>query len=244
MRINIYILSVYIMSDHSIEIKEIKNNLVIIKQKIIELKRSGLRYLPGKFNMDIFWDYKDRLETVDREIAENEQIIIELEFKKSELEEKDKEILLKWIDTLSRASHKLVIKYDNIEFNLSDETLDIGTLSSFNGKQIRHISKHSIDVPNLWNKTPKAVMLLYCIIKDIIENNNFEIKDKFLDYSGYISIYKTQLWITDKRLPAKIGDYVSSLNSLLKNSSSWYEITKKRWGNPQIFQKISTNKSS
>lgn len=137
---------------------------------------------------------------------------------------------------------EILFSYWNIKFNLQKRTLEIWNKRWKH--KITNIDKFRPTQSNLWNKTPTAIMLLYCIIMSAT-NNDFVIKDKFSDYRRYIDKYRLLLWINKNReLPANFDDYVSTINTLLELSQSGYEITHKKWSTPRMFRKAITNKSS
>lgn len=130
-------------------------------------------------------------------------------------------------------SESYVVEYWDISFNLHDKTLNVGMMYWL--KQIRDIDKTIKEFKSLKKNVSTSILLLYCIIRNINENNEFKINKNFSLYDDYIKQYEFQLniWFSSDKID--MATYVSKLRKILELSSSKYTI--RNWSE-RIFELI------
>ncbi len=133
-----------------------------------------------------------------------------------------------------------LVEYEDIIFNLRNRTLKIGN---------RADPVYNIDKPqdktfpqkNLGRKTGTAVMLLYCMIRNIKDTWSDIIRDYSPEYQWYLDEYNAQLG-TNITMPWEYDTYISSVRTLIDVCWSKLELTKKDAKDKHIRLKLKEKK--
>jgi hypothetical protein len=119
-----------------------------------------------------------------------------------------------------------IVKYWDISFNLHNRTLEIGIFNQ--ERSLNNIDKTPEELKTLWKNTTTSIMLLYCIIRNVIENNSIEIKDTFWEYKKYWDEFSIQTWFKIKWNLSDFKTYISKARKILELTWSKYEISKNK----------------